>query len=270
LGRVHEPRAQAREAAVVGSQRAGGTVSLDVFLLGAASLVAVFVAYQVDLFEILADFSRAHEQWELDEIFSSLIAFSLFVSVFAVNEVRSLHAEVAERRRLEAELRELAFYDPLTQLPNRRLALELAELELRHAAREGTRLAVVFVDVDDFKEVNDSFGHDTGDQVLMDIAQSLSRSVRESDVVGRLAGDEFVVILAGLETEEDAELAARKVVGGVTHDLLGREDLPVKLSAGIATYPEAGGSVDALLRAADEEMYAAKRQKEARTASQAD
>lgn len=121
----------------------------------------------------------------------------------------------------------------------------------------------MFVDVDDFKEVNDSFGHEAGDLVLVDIARSLSRSVRESDVVGRLGGDEFVVILTGLETEEAAEMAAEKVVGGAAHSLAARGNLPpVRLSAGIATYPRDGRSVDELLRAADERMYAAKREKD--------
>ena len=170
--------------------------------------------------------------------------------------------EVTELRRAERELEHRASHDPLTGLSNRhRLQCEL-QYAIAHAAQTGDGLAVLYLDLDGFKEVNDRGGHDIGDRLLREVAQRLQQGLRKGDLVARVGGDEFVALLPGCH---DAE-AARAVADGLRACLGPPFTLPDGLfrldtSVGIACFPEDGSDPDTLLSHADRAMYAAKRQR---------
>jgi diguanylate cyclase (GGDEF)-like protein len=154
----------------------------------------------------------------------------------------------------------LAQYDALTDLPNRVLLQDRAQLAIAQAQRDGKGLAVMYLDLDGFKAVNDSLGHDVGDLLLAQFAQRLKAAVRATDTVCRQGGDEFVVLLPGLEGAEPACHVARKILAAcdAPFDLAGHP-VQIGLSGGIALYPEHGDTFAALARQADSAMYAAKR-----------
>lgn len=170
-----------------------------------------------------------------------------------------------ERREKLAQLRSQAWCDPLTGLPNRALLRDRLTQMLVRARRYGGSIGVLFIDLDDFKLVNDTIGHAGGDLLLCAVAQRLTNAVRKSDTVARLGGDEFVVALQNLSRREDAE-----EVAGVIEARIGEpfhiegEVLMISASIGIAMFGPEAENVDALLRLADNAMYRAKRAKPAR------
>jgi diguanylate cyclase (GGDEF)-like protein/PAS domain S-box-containing protein len=169
-----------------------------------------------------------------------------------------------DRAQLKAELVRAARYDELTGLPNRCLFQDRIRSAVARCVRSQRLMAVLYIDVDDFKQVNDSLGHAAGDLLLREVAQRLQRCVRETDTVARLGGDEFVVLLEDVQTPEDAHTVADKIRGAMRHpiDVDGRV-LRILASIGIALYPEHGQEVEQLLKHADEAMYTDKRSKAA-------
>lgn len=165
-----------------------------------------------------------------------------------------------ERKRAEDRLARLAQYDPLTGLANRILFWDRLAQAMARADRADRLLALLFMDLDGFKEVNDSLGHDAGDALLRQIAQRLDRAVRQVDTVARLGGDEFTVILEALEDRAHATTVAEKIVGTLSQPLevSGRE-VAVSASIGIAFYPDGTDDPETLVREADAAMYEAKR-----------
>lgn len=159
-------------------------------------------------------------------------------------------------RKASAERERLATYDLLTGLPNRLLINRLLDQAIARAQRQHRRLALMFVDLDRFKAVNDSLGHRAGDQLLVEVARRLRASVRTSDVVGRLAGDEFVVVLEDVHTSEEVLAIAEKIRHNVQEPfLIDGQRAQVGVSIGIALYPEHGRTGEELLRRADAAMY---------------
>jgi diguanylate cyclase len=168
--------------------------------------------------------------------------------------------DVTEAAAMAERMAHLAQYDALTDLPNRVLLQDRAQLAISQARRDGKSLAVMYLDLDGFKAVNDRLGHDAGDQLLVQFAQRLQAAVRASDTVCRQGGDEFVVLLPGLDGAEAACGVARKILASCDQSFdLGGEMQHVGLSGGIALYPQHGDTFDALSRHADSAMYAAKR-----------
>ncbi|HEY5474799.1 MAG TPA: GGDEF domain-containing protein [Candidatus Limnocylindrales bacterium] len=169
--------------------------------------------------------------------------------------------EINEIRQTEVALQHLATHDTLTDLPNRFLMVDRLEQLLARAKRSGTAFAVLFMDIDRFKEVNDAHGHEFGDLLLRAVAQRLRKSVRQSDTVARIGGDEFVIILETVRQIGEGGTVALKVERALaTPYLLKSHRLQVTVSMGISFYPENGEDVDTLLRAADYAMYLAKRE----------
>ena len=172
---------------------------------------------------------------------------------------RDLKNEINERRQAEDNLRHLAHHDGLTNLPNRLLLDARLQHAIERARRNDNLLASLFLDLDHFKNINDSLGHATGDEMLRIVASRLRGSVREDDTVARLGGDEFVVIMEQVQRIEDVTLMARKLMEILREpfDIHGHE-LSVGVSVGISLFPQDGDSAEVLLKNADAAMYRAK------------
>ena len=178
----------------------------------------------------------------------------------AVTGAVAVLRDVTESVVMAERMAHLAQYDALTDLPNRVLLQDRAQLAISQARRDGKCLAVMYLDLDGFKDVNDTLGHDVGDLLLVQFAQRLKAAVRASDTVCRQGGDEFVVLLPGLDGAEAACHVARKILASCdTPFALAGRFLQVGLSGGIALFPQHGDTFDALSRHADSAMYAAKR-----------
>lgn len=170
-----------------------------------------------------------------------------------------LLSDLSEDKRVETQMKELVYRDPLTGLPNRRLFEDRLSIALAQAHRYRHRLAVIFVDLDRFKQINDTLGHAAGDELLTAVAQRLRSAVREGDTVARLAGDEFTLLLPGITYAEDVALITRKLSDTLRQPFsVGGHEIRVTSSGGVALYPEDGDSEEALLRSADTAMYRAK------------
>ncbi|WP_237524114.1 putative bifunctional diguanylate cyclase/phosphodiesterase [Shewanella sp. KX20019] len=162
----------------------------------------------------------------------------------------------SERLEAEALIRHQAHYDALTDLPNRFLALRRLEQLVESTERSGKMLAVIFLDLDDFKKINDSLGHEAGDQLLITAADRLMKATRKEDTVGRLGGDEFIILLDGLSCADDAQPLAENLIGGFRKPFyIGNRQLILTASIGIAIYPNDGVTPSELLRNADSAMY---------------
>ena len=169
-------------------------------------------------------------------------------------------ASAVERIRLHESLRHASHHDQLTGLPNRRLFYDRLENALARLRRSGGSLALLYLDLDKFKEVNDVYGHAVGDALLQEVARRLKHCVRDSDTVARLGGDEFVVLLDSAGMTANASAIAAKIHEVLSQPAqLGPHRLQVLPSMGIASYPEHGSSGEDLLKRADEAMYLAKR-----------
>ncbi|MEX2644419.1 MAG: GGDEF domain-containing protein [Acetobacterales bacterium] len=163
-----------------------------------------------------------------------------------------------ERRRQEQVWRE-ANFDDVTGLPNRRLTTDRLATALAQARRYDKLGALLFVDLDDFKGVNDVHGHDVGDAVLRTVAERLTGAVRRSDTVGRFAGDEFLIVVSEIAGEEDADVVAEKVLEVIAAPIgIAGEPVSVSASIGVALYPDAEAEADQMIVRADHAMYAAK------------
>ena len=178
----------------------------------------------------------------------------------ALNELsernRQLEIEVEQRKQMEQEMRHLAMHDMLTGLPNRALFMDRLESAHHRAQRHGGMFALVYVDVDRFKEVNDTWGHGAGDAVLIELSARLRGALRENDTVARLGGDEFALVLEELDDINDAHRLMERVTQSLQapmHYLRDGEELTLAIAAsiGVAAYPADGAEVDALLQATD-------------------
>jgi diguanylate cyclase (GGDEF)-like protein len=169
--------------------------------------------------------------------------------------------ECAHRLYAEERLRHLALYDGLTDLPNRTLLKERLDMACAVADRNGEQVAMLFLDLDRFKEINDSYGHLAGDQVLRETAQRMKKLVRSCDTVCRLSGDEFLVVITGVLNREDIASAAIKMLDVLAQDIvIAGNHLKITPSIGISIYPENGTDMDALIRTSDSAMYHVKQQ----------
>jgi diguanylate cyclase (GGDEF)-like protein len=188
-----------------------------------------------------------------------LLALMLIVGRLSLQLSRSRARATAAEQRHAQRVEHLAYHDALTALPNRSLFTKLLGQAIRRAQRYQRKLAVAFIDLDRFKQINDTLGHEAGDQLLCEVATRLRGCLRDSDIVARLGGDEFVVLLAEAVEEAQVSAVAQKIVGAIAQPfgLLGQE-LCVTASIGISLYPQDGGDEQTLTKNADVAMYHAK------------
>lgn len=169
------------------------------------------------------------------------------------------HTDITDRKNAETLVWQQANFDPLTGLPNRRMLRDRLARELKKTAREGKQLAILFVDLDHFKEVNDTQGHDAGDRLLIEAARRISACVRDSDTVARMGGDEFTLVLSDLDNEERLDRILHGVLQAMaTHFQIDDEQVYISASIGITIYPGDGQEVETLFRNADQALYVAK------------
>ncbi len=225
---IAEPDRERLEAAIASAKEAPGRLSLDCSLAASASHVLQF---------------QIESTWEADSRY----------------RLRGTIQDVSAEREAEAHIQYLAHFDPLTGLPNRSAWMNQAQTALMSAHRNGDLLGVLFLDLDNFKTVNDSLGHPVGDRLLAAVARRLTGCLREEDILARLGGDEFVALLPRLPHAEDAAFVARKLIEVLTAPIhIEDRELSTSVSIGIALFPADGEDVDTLLKHADTAMYGAK------------
>ncbi len=169
-------------------------------------------------------------------------------------------SDLSERKEAERQIHRLAYYDSLTALPNRRLFHSLFEKALSAAQRKGSHGALLFLDLDRFKHVNDSFGHTQADLLLQEVSHRLASSLRDEDIVARLGGDEFVIALPEITRREHAGQVARKLLATLAEPFfLERHEVLLSASIGISIFPDDGRDTESLLKNADVAMFRAKR-----------
>jgi diguanylate cyclase len=157
-------------------------------------------------------------------------------------------------------MQQLAFHDPLTGLPNRRLFLNLLDQAIDHATKHQQSLALMFIDLDRFKWVNDTLGHACGDKLLVAVADRLGQSVRRSDVVSRLSGDEFAILITCMDQVDQLEALANKLIAAINQPfMIEAQSIEMRISVGISLFPTDGVSAEDLLGQADGAMYQAKK-----------
>jgi diguanylate cyclase (GGDEF)-like protein/PAS domain S-box-containing protein len=209
----------------------------------------------------------AHWRGELDITGQDKRLHNLMVSINAVSAESSdeishyivVMTDISEQKSAQEELRLLANYDSLTNLPNRNLLLDRIQHGIDHARRTRQQLAVLFIDLDKFKQVNDSLGHEAGDGLLLEITHRLKGSLRLDDTVGRLGGDEFVVVIEDIKDKSRLATLARKIISEIDQPItIGNHKVSVSASVGIALYPDDAQTPSDLLKSADIAMYQAK------------
>jgi len=167
-----------------------------------------------------------------------------------------LSHEIEVRKQIEERIRHMASHDALTGLPNRALFKDRLESARNLAVRNRQKLAVLFVDLDDFKRVNDTFGHEGGDQMLQEVSRRLLLTVRMSDTVARLGGDEFIVLLNGVSSRKSTEEVVKKILAVLGEPVtLTSGEISAHVSIGVSLFPEHGDDIDKLISLADRAMY---------------
>lgn len=173
--------------------------------------------------------------------------------------VAILFNDITEQKRMGEEIKRIAYHDDLTDLPNRRLFLDIVNIRIAEARRNKNKLAILYMDLDKFKDVNDTLGHEAGDELLKEVAKRLKLSIRESDTVARVGGDEFKIILANITHTEDITTVAQKIIESFNENfIIAGHELHITTSIGIGIYPDDSDEIETIFRYADQAMYKVK------------
>lgn len=194
------------------------------------------------------------------ELYLELLTITAITNDEGVNQhYAGLFSDITHMRENEDKIRHLAYYDVLTRLPNRRLLEDRIKLAIRHAHRETQQLAIMFIDLDHFKQVNDTLGHALGDELLLNVAARMTAKLREDDTLARLGGDEFIALLPNINGFSEATNVARRLIEAVSapYSLQGHS-FRIGCSMGISLYPDDGNTPEVLIQHADAAMYRAK------------
>jgi diguanylate cyclase (GGDEF)-like protein len=176
-----------------------------------------------------------------------------------LKRVAVLFNDITEQKRMEADIKRIAYHDDLTGLPNRRLFLDIVNIREAEARRNKNKLAILYMDLDKFKDVNDSLGHEAGDELLKEVAKRLKLSIRESDTVARVGGDEFNIILANITHTEDITTVAQKIIDSFRENfIIEGHEFHITTSIGIGIYPDDSEEIETIFRYADQAMYKVK------------
>lgn len=239
----------------------------DVVFTAVIMLAALMLSTRLDFFEAWHAWSVQHEAWQVDELIAVPFGFSIALACISTRRAILLRREIVTRERLQGELSHQALHDGLTALPNRELFGDRLSNALARAQRRQERVAVLFLDLDRFKNINDSLGHPAGDALLTVAAGRIRDAVRLGDTVARLGGDEFTILLEDIaDVHAAAEIADRITSQFKQPITLGSRDVLISASIGIALSSDGANQSDALLRNADIAMYTAKRRGKARYA----
>lgn len=217
----------------------------------ALAVLSLMLAVAAVLFEYSTLWDATWWLWH----FLRLTALSILLGYFFI----WFYQQAQQTQQQAEKLETLAFQDALTHLPNRALFYQQLAQELKQAQRDQHNLALLFIDLDRFKHVNDNLGHDIGDQLLIAVAERLRQSLRQSDLLARIGGDEFTVILNGAQTRETAGKVAQNIINCIspTYEIEGHT-LQIGASIGVAFYPDDAKELGTLMRLADTAMYLAK------------
>lgn len=234
---------------------------IDIATFVVVGVVTFLLAGHFDVLEALLEFSAEHEEWEVDEIFPTAIVLMFLLLVIVIKRERELRIEVERRILVEKVISELAYQDALTGLPNRRFFMPALRDAIKQTVSDNSLQAVLFIDVDNFKEVNDTYGHTVGDRSLIHLSEILEQYVEQENLIARIAGDEFVILLKNIADPKDAATVARNIIDDTSKPFFaGQDKLNLSLSIGIAITPHDSSSAEELMRFADEAMYEVKRQ----------
>jgi len=238
-------------------------VQKDIIILLISAVFMYIVASLFDIYEIVTEFVKRHEQWNVDELIIVFLVLGVSVMTLSIRRVKELQHEVTVRKKMESKLQTLSVTDELTGLHNRRGFFTLTEYLLKAAKRQKLGIFLLYVDMDNLKDINDRLGHNEGDNALIDVANILKTNYRDSDVIARIGGDEFVVVPVGT-TGDNVELITTRLQKQLDiHNETSNRSYKLSLSRGIVYYdPEQPRSIDELLTEADKFMYAHKRHKQ--------
>ncbi len=189
-------------------------------------------------------------------------ALGMVVVGHDISLVKALEKKIDEHKKAEEKIRYMAYHDTLTGLPNRKYFYELLNRRIMNAKESGEMFAVLFLDVDGLKIVNDSYGHETGDFLICEVGRRASASIEEKDLAARIGGDEFTFLIFGINTAKDAEDIAKKLMLSINQPLqINGADIAISASIGASVFPQDGVDSDLLVKMADNRMYKLKRDK---------
>ncbi|CAM3273055.1 putative bifunctional diguanylate cyclase/phosphodiesterase [Shewanella violacea] len=233
--------------------------SREISFIFILSVILLIICVNIDAFEKLVDFVEYYEYYELDEIVMLVLISSISFMVIIIRNVKHLNVEIKLRIKSENKLNKLAFFDPLTGLPNRALFKNKLE-QFVSRDKESMQLgAVLYIDLDDFKNINDSMGHAWGDELLKKFSERLQIQLRTYDTLFRISGDEFTVIIGSPINIHGISTLAEKLIESLKAPfILDREEVYTSMSVGVAVFPTDAQTAKGLLKCADTAMYSAK------------